>query len=89
MALGADRREVRRLVLRGTLRLVVAGVSIGLPLSLAGGLGLSSQLYEVPPFDPVAVSLGLRTICGVAIVASWLPAARAARVDPCATLRAQ
>jgi hypothetical protein len=89
MALGADRRRVRRLVLRGTLRLVLFGVATGLPVALAGGRLVASQLYEVLAFDPLVVTVGLTMIFGVALLAAWLPAWRAVRVDPCAALRAQ
>src|SRR5688500_12973713 len=89
MALGADRQAVRGLVLGQGARLVAAGLGIG----LAGAIGvsrlLSSLLYGVDPNDPVtllAVALGLG---GVALVASWLPARRAAGVDPVVALRSE
>jgi ABC-type antimicrobial peptide transport system permease subunit len=56
MALGADRRDVRWLVLRDTLTLVVIGVVIGIPVALAGARLLASQLYEVVPNDPLTHS---------------------------------
>jgi ABC-type antimicrobial peptide transport system permease subunit len=89
MALGADRRDVRRLVLRDTFRLVVIGVVIGIPAALAGARLLASQLYEVGPNDPLALSLGLVTLSAAALLAGYLPACRAARVDPVIALRAE
>ena len=89
MALGADRGDVRRLVLRDTLTLVLAGVLIGIPAALAGARLLASQLYEVGPNDPLAVSVGLVTLLGAAVLAGYLPARRAARVDPVVALRAE
>ena len=89
MALGADRRDVRRLVLRDTLTLVVLGVAIGLPAALAGARLLASQLYEAGPNDPLALSLSLVTLFAAALAAGYLPARRAARVDPSVALRAE
>jgi predicted permease len=89
MALGADSRDVRRLVLRDTLTLVVAGMMIGIPAASAGARLLASQLYEVGPNDPLALSLALVTLTVAASVAGYLPARRAARVDPLIALRAE
>ena len=89
MALGADRGEVRRLVLGDTLRLLVVGLLIGIPAAFAGARALASQLYEVGPSDPLAFSLGLATLAAAALLAGYLPARRAARVDPVIALRAE
>jgi ABC-type antimicrobial peptide transport system permease subunit len=89
MALGAGRREIGRLVLRDTLTLVLVGVVIGVPAALAGARLLASQLYEVAPNDPLAMSLGLAALATVAVVAGYLPARRAARVDVVVALRAE
>ena len=87
MALGADRREIRRLVLRDTLVLVGIGVLIGIPAALAAGRLVASQLYEVAPADPLAVSLALVTLAAVALCAGYVPAVRATRIDPLVALR--
>ena len=89
MALGADRTEVQRLVLRDTLTLVLLGVAIGLPAALAGARLLSSQFYEVGPSDPLVIALALTTLSATALIAGYFPARRAARVDPLAALRAE
>jgi predicted permease len=87
MALGAGAREVRRLVLRDTFRLVLAGVTIGLPLALVVARLLASQLYQIGPADPVAVATGMIALSLTALVAGYLPAWRASRVDPLTALR--
>jgi predicted permease len=90
MALGAQHRDVRRLVLRDTLRLVALGAAIGIPAALGGARLLSSQLYQVGPTDPVvAVSLSIAALSFVALVAGYLPARRATGVDPANALRAE
>jgi predicted permease len=89
MALGADRHDVRRLVLRDTLTLVVVGVVIGIPAALTVGRLLESQLYDVTPNDPLALSAGLVTLSVAALLAGYLPARRAARVDPVVALRTE
>jgi predicted lysophospholipase L1 biosynthesis ABC-type transport system permease subunit len=73
VALGAGRGDVQRLVLRDSLKLVVAGALIGLPLAMAAARLLGSQLYEVKPHDPFVVAIGLITLLLAALVASYLP----------------
>jgi predicted permease len=89
MALGADRRDVRRLVLGHTAWLVALGVGLGTPAALALARLLSDLLYEVEPYDPVVVSINLAVLTCVALVAGYLPARRAARIDPNTALRAE
>jgi len=62
-------------------------VGIGLVLAFALAHGVASLLYEVSPNDPVVFSSITATITAVALLASWLPARRAARIDPMAALR--
>ena len=88
MALGASRRDVTRLVLGDTLRLLAMGGAIGIPAALAGGRLLAGQLYEVSPGDPLALFVSVVTLAGAAIAAGSVPARRAARLDPSAVLRA-
>jgi putative ABC transport system permease protein len=89
MALGAKTTDVRNLILGQSLRLVLAGIAIGLPLAIAAGGLYSTLLFGVQPAD-------LRTIAGVitllslaAMVAAYIPARRAARVDPAFALRSE
>ena len=89
MALGAGTREVRRLVLGNTIRLVALGAAIGIPAALALAQLLSGLLYQVEPHDPVVLSLSLAVLVCVALVAGYLPAQRAAHVDPIKALRAE
>ena len=89
MALGADRGDVRRLVLRDTLMLVLVGEATGIPIALAGARLLESQFYAVGPGDPLVVSLGMVTLLAVAVAAGYAPARRAARIDPVLALRAE
>ena len=87
MALGAERRDVLKLVINMGLRLVILGVAIGLAISLGIAKVLATQLWGVSPYDPatlIAVPL-LLLITG--LVACWVPARRAARVDPLIALR--
>jgi predicted permease len=87
MALGAGRGDVRRLVLGHTLRLAALGAVLGIPAALALAQLLSGLLYQVGPYDPVVLSLSLGVLACVALIAGYLPARRAARVDPITALR--
>lgn len=89
MALGAQRSEVLGLILRAGLRLTLLGAAIGLVGALAVTRYLSSQLYAVQATDPLTF-LGIPVaLMGVALLACWLPARRAARVDPMVALRSE
>jgi putative ABC transport system permease protein len=87
MALGADRQKVGRLIVGQGARLVLAGLGIGLLGALAVSRVLSTLLYGVSPSDPATLASVALTLGGVALLASWLPARRAARVDPMVVLR--
>jgi putative ABC transport system permease protein len=87
VALGADRRHVLRLVMGQGLVLGGIGVLVGLLLA-AGGTPLArSLLYQVSPFDPFSFTAVSMFLIGVALVASYVPALRATRVDPLVALR--
>jgi len=89
MALGAQASQVVALVLRTTRRSVASGLVLGLGLAAAGAQLLRSYLYGLSPFDPVAY-LQVAGILGLAaMVATWIPARRATRVNPVETLRAE
>jgi predicted permease len=87
MALGAGRQNVLRMVLREGMLLTLGGISVGLALGAALARLISSQLYGLSATDPltfIAVSL---LLAGVALLASYIPARRAMRVDPMVALR--
>jgi putative ABC transport system permease protein len=89
MALGANRRDVLRLVLGRALGIVGGGLIIG----LAGAAGvtrvLRTFLFEVTPTDPGAFTIVTLLLLAVGLLAAWLPARRATRIDPCTALRAE
>jgi putative ABC transport system permease protein len=89
MALGAGRRDVLRLVLTRALRIVLAGIIVG----IAGAVGvtrvLQRFLFGVTPTDPIAFTIVTVLLIVVALAAAWLPARRATRIDPCVALRAE
>ena len=88
LALGAQRADIRRNVLRGSLGVVGTGVLLGVVLSLGAARTLSSLLFGVPPHDLAVLGGATAVLVATALIASWLPAARASRVDPMTTLRA-
>jgi predicted permease len=88
VALGAQRRDVLRLVVLEGVRLAAAGVVVGAVLALAGGRYLGALLFQVSPRDPLVLAAGAVTLLLVAVAASLLPALRAVRVDPNVALRA-
>jgi ABC-type antimicrobial peptide transport system permease subunit len=87
MALGADRRNVIGMVLRGAFRRVAIGLALGAPLAVGAGYLLSAQLYGVSFWDPVALSVAAAALAFAAFVASLVPAARAAGLAPMIALR--
>ena len=86
MALGAERADVLRLVLRQALVLVAIGIAAGVPMTLALVRVLSSVLYRLTPSDPLTISAAALLMFAVAAVASYLPARRASLVDPIVAL---
>jgi putative ABC transport system permease protein len=88
MALGASPQEVLRLVLRQGVTLALAGIGIGLAVSVLVVRALNSVLFEISPWDPLAWIASAVTLLAVSVLASWVPARRALRVDPVVALRA-
>lgn len=87
MALGARYENVLALVLRQGIALAGAGIAAGVFLALAFTRLLSKLLCGVTPTDPVTFATAPAVLLGVAVLASWLPARRAARIDPLLALR--
>jgi predicted permease len=86
-ALGAPQSAVMAMILRETGLLLALGLVSGIALCTAGMRFITSRLYGLPPTDPVALGTAITALTGVALVAAWLPAHRAARVDPSVALR--
>jgi len=89
MALGANRASVLRLVLRGSLIQLGLGLVVGIPVAFAGGRLLSSQLYGVKTHDPIVLGLAAAVLATSAFVAGFVPARRAASIEPMQALRTE
>jgi ABC-type antimicrobial peptide transport system permease subunit len=87
LAMGARREDVLRMILTRAAKLTVIGVCSGLLLAFALAHGVANLLYEVSPNDPVVFGTITAVITGIALLASWLPAGRASRIDPMVALR--
>jgi predicted permease len=87
MALGADRNDVLALMLRKGLLPVLIGVCVGLAGAVAVARVLQSLLYQLSPWDPVTYGVVSLLLIAVALLACYLPARRAARIDPMVALR--
>jgi putative ABC transport system permease protein len=87
IALGASRAAVIWLVMRGVLILLAIGIAAGIGISLATGHLVATLLYGVRANDPAQLVIAAVTLAAAAMVAAWLPARRAARLDPVSALR--
>ena len=87
MALGAERSNVRWLVMREILLLVAIGVAIGVPVTLAGSRLISNMLFGVPATDSMSLIASVAVLLAVGLLAGYLPARRASQVDPMLALR--
>jgi predicted permease len=89
MALGADRRRVVGLVLRSAFVRVGAGLALGVPLAIGAGRLIASRLYGVSFWDPMALGTAAGLLLVAALIAAFIPAARAAAIAPTLALRAE
>jgi predicted permease len=87
MALGADQMRVLWMVLRESLALVGVGVAVGLLMAIAATRFISTQLYGVKPTDPATITAVTIVLAAVAVLAGYIPARRATKVDPMVALR--
>jgi predicted permease len=88
-ALGATPHDLSRLVLARVGRSLAVGVIVGVAVSLWAGRFVSTLLYGLEPHDPVTLAGAVGILVGVAVASEWMPARRAARVDPVTVLRAE
>lgn len=87
MALGADRASVIRMVLRGSFLQIGIGLGIGIPLAILAGRYMKDQLFGVSPWDPAMLATATCLLAFAALIASVVPARRAASVEPMVALR--
>ena len=87
MALGASQSAMSRMVLADALRMVCAGLAIGAPMALWGKSIASSLIQGLPVESGVPIAFGVAAMIAVALVAAYVPARRAARVEPVEALR--
>ena len=89
MAIGAQREDVSRMIVRQGLRLTAGGLAVGMLSALGLSRQITSQLFGVQPADPATLASVLALMVVVSLAAAYLPARRAARVDPLMVLRAE
>jgi putative ABC transport system permease protein len=89
MALGAERSDVLRMIVRQGMAIVAVALAVGVAGALASGRLLASLLFGVSPADPVTYTTVVGVLLVVALVACWIPARRASGVDPAEALRAE
>ncbi|HEY6253437.1 MAG TPA: ABC transporter permease [Candidatus Angelobacter sp.] len=87
MALGAQQNSILRLVMRDVLIVLAAGLTAGLAISLVGAKVLQKMLYGLEPRDPITIVMAVCLLSAMALLAGYLPARRATRVDPMVALR--
>jgi len=87
VALGARARDVVTMIVRDALGVALLGLCLGVIATLAAARWIGPMLFEISPRDPVVYAIVTVVILGVAVAASWIPAARAARIDPSVALR--
>jgi putative ABC transport system permease protein len=89
LALGAQKSDVLGLVIRQGMRLALLGVAIGAVTSLVVSKWLTTSLHNLSNTDPLTYSIIIALLCGVALLACWIPARRATKVDPMVALRCE
>ena len=87
LAVGAEPRDVRWMVVKQVLKMAGVGLALGTAMLLAATGAVEGLLFGVKPADPVTIAAVVGLLGAVALVAAWIPAVRASRVDPIAALR--
>src|SRR4029077_16312123 len=87
MAMGADRGKVMKMVLRAAFSQIGIGLALGIPAAIGAGKLMNDQLFGVKPWDPIMLSLAALMLGLAALLASVIPARRAAGVEPMVALR--
>ena len=87
MALGADRGNVVRMVLRGAFVQVGLGLALGIPIAMLGAHYMADQLYGVSSYDPMSLVIAIGVLALAAALAGFIPARRAASIEPMQALR--
>ena len=87
--MGANRSAVVRMVLRGAFLQIFIGLAIGIPVSIGCARLIASQLYQVKGWDPAVLAGSIAALAACALVASMVPARRAASINPVTALRVE
>ena len=87
LALGAERRDVVRMMISDTTRLLIVGLACGTALAFAAGGAARALLFGLDPGDPTTIGLAIAALSAAVLFAAYLPAARASRLDPVTALR--
>jgi putative ABC transport system permease protein len=89
IALGAAGSDVLKMVLRNGFLLIVPGIAVGMLASFAISRAIVSQLFGVSPYDPLTIASVVLLLLGIGLLACWVPARRATRIDPATALRCE
>jgi ABC-type antimicrobial peptide transport system permease subunit len=89
IALGAGTGSIQRMILRETLTMVASGLVIGAPLAFAAARLLRARLFELSPYDPATMLSATLTVVAATVLAGYVPARRASRVDAMVALRCE
>lgn len=89
MALGASRSGVLTLVLKGALLQILVGLGVGIPAALVAGRLMASQLWGIGSYDPSALAIATLVLALCATAAGFIPASRAASIEPMRALRTE
>ena len=89
LALGASRRDIQALVMRQAALIAALGLGVGVGAGLGAARSLTAILYGVPPWDPLAILGATTTLALTTLLAGYIPARRASRIDPARTLQAE